>query len=208
MPAEAYIAKLIKAGKRVAICDQTSVPQPGKIVERQVTQILTPGTISDLNQLDSKRNNYLAAIARTKDLIGFAFVDLSTGEFRITELESEGKLDDELSRVQPSELLVSDEDATSLESMINVVRTDAYCFLPDHARFALCDHFGVKSLDGFGCEEMPGRRRCGWGDCSLPQASASAADQPRHPVERLSRDEHDDRRCGDAGESGAGELPG
>jgi len=153
--AEGYIAKLIKAGKRVAICDQTTAPQPGKIVERQITHILSPGTISDLNQLDSKRNNYLAAIARTKSFIGFAYVDLSTGEFRITEFESEGQLDDELARVQPAELLVSDEDAASRETIAHAVRTDAYCFLPDHAHFALCDHFGVKSLDGFGCEEMP-----------------------------------------------------
>jgi DNA mismatch repair protein MutS len=153
--AEGYIAKLIKAGKRVAVCDQTSTPQPGKIVERQVTHILTPGTISDLNQLDAKRNNYLAAIARSSGKLGFAFVDLSTGEFRLTELENDGNLDDELARVQPSELLISDEEKEWLESLPGAVSTDAYNFLPDQARYALCEHFAVKSLDGFGCEEMP-----------------------------------------------------
>src|SRR3989442_5131955 len=84
--AEGYIAKLIKAGKRVAICDQITEPQPGKIVERQVTQIISPGTVSDFNLLDSKRNNYLAAVHQKNGVFGFAFVDLCTGDFRLTEL--------------------------------------------------------------------------------------------------------------------------
>ena len=109
--AETYIAELIKAGKRVAICDQISEPQAGKIVQRQVTQIISPGTISDLNLLDSKRNNYLAAVNLSDGVYGFAYIDLSTGEFRVTEFASFEALHDELARVTPAEILVSDEQA-------------------------------------------------------------------------------------------------
>ena len=80
--AEGYMAKLIKAGKRAAICDQVGEVVPGRIVQREVTQIISPGTISDLNLLEAKRNNYLAAIFAKEDRYGFAYVDLSTGEFR------------------------------------------------------------------------------------------------------------------------------
>jgi DNA mismatch repair protein MutS len=82
--AETYIARLIKAGHRVAICDQLGVPQPGKIVERQVTQILSPGTVHDLQILDSGRNNFFAAAHTRKGRFGLALLDVSTGELRIT----------------------------------------------------------------------------------------------------------------------------
>src|SRR2546421_1994541 len=112
--AEGYVAKLIKAGRRVAICDQITEPQPGKIIQRELTQIISPGTISDVNLLDAKRNNFLAAIFEKNGAFGFAFVDLSTGDFRLTELQNEAALQDELSRVCPSEVLVSDEQKNAL----------------------------------------------------------------------------------------------
>ena len=84
--AQGYIAKLIKAGRRVAICDQTSEPQPGKIVSRDITQIISAGTVSDLDLLESKRANYLAAIFASDDVFGLAYTDLSTGEFRLMQL--------------------------------------------------------------------------------------------------------------------------
>src|SRR3954462_408439 len=96
--APTYIAKLIKAGRRVAICDQTSEPQPGKIVSRDITQIITAGTVSELNLLESKRANYLGAIYTHRDSIGFAYADLSTGEFRLTQVSSTSGLQDELAR--------------------------------------------------------------------------------------------------------------
>src|SRR6266567_9084145 len=107
--AQSYVAKLIKAGRRVAICDQTSDPQPGRIVSRDITQIISAGTISDLDLLESKRANYLGAVYVDSGVFGFAYADLSTGEFRLTQLQDRQALVDELVRVSPSELLVSDE---------------------------------------------------------------------------------------------------
>src|SRR6266481_2649000 len=107
--AQNYIAKLIKAGKRVAICDQTSEPQPGKIVARDITQIISAGTVSDLDLLEAKRANYLGAVYADSGIFGFAYADLSTGEFRITQLEDRQSLLDQLARVSPAELLISSE---------------------------------------------------------------------------------------------------
>src|ERR1043166_8152506 len=85
--APGYIAKLIKAGRRVAICDQTSEAQPGKIVSRDITQIVSAGTVSELNLLDAKRANYLGAVYAANGTFGFAYADLTTGEFRLTQLQ-------------------------------------------------------------------------------------------------------------------------
>src|SRR5882757_1048099 len=120
--AENYVRRLIKAGKRVAICDQVGEPQKGQIVQREIVHIVSPGTVADIQKLDAKRNNFLAAICagglRSKAVgdggagpYGFAFVDLTTGDFRLTQLADEKELADEISRVQPAELLVPEEEA-------------------------------------------------------------------------------------------------
>ena len=153
--AQTYIAKLIKAGRRVAICDQTSEPQPGKIVSRDITQIVSAGTVSDLDLLESKRANYLGAVHADASVFGFAYADLSTGEFRITQLENRQFLLDEIARVSPSELIVSDEQHQQFRELPNALNYDSYAFLPEQAVFTLCEHFKVKSLDGFGCAQMP-----------------------------------------------------
>jgi DNA mismatch repair protein MutS len=153
--AQSYVAKLIKAGRRVAICDQTSDPQPGKIVSRDITQIISAGTVSDLDLLESKRANYLGAVFVDGGMFGFAYADLSTGEFRLTQLQNRQGLLDELVRVSPSELLVSDEQKGQFADVDGVLGYDTYAFLPEQAAFTLCEHFKVKSLDGFGCAEMP-----------------------------------------------------
>src|SRR5438309_8618643 len=154
--AQTYIAKLIKAGRRVAICDQTSEPQPGKIVSRDITQIVSAGTVSDLDLLESKRANYLGAIYADADSFGFAYADLSTGEFRIIQLQDRQSLLDEIARVSPSELLISDEQQQQqFKEIPNALGYDSYAFLPEQAVFTLCEHFKVKSLDGFGCAQMP-----------------------------------------------------
>jgi len=153
--APGYIAKLIKAGRRVAICDQTSEPQPGKIVSRDITQIISAGTVSELNLLDAKRANYLGAIYAGNDAFGFAYADLTTGEFRLAQLQDRQALLDELARVSPSELLVSAEQKESLGQIDHAIEYDSYAFLPEHATFTLSEHFQVKSLDGFGCAHMP-----------------------------------------------------
>src|SRR5437667_3672160 len=152
--AQTYIAKLIKAGRRVAICDQTSEPQPGKIVSRDITQIVSAGTVSDLDLLESKRANYLGAVYADARVFGFAYADLSTGEFRITQLQDRQSLLDEIARVSPSELLVSDEQQQQFKEIENALGYDSYAFLPEQAVFTLCEHFKVKSLDGFGCAQM------------------------------------------------------
>jgi len=152
--AQIYIAKLIKAGRRVAICDQTSEPQPGKIVSRDITQIVSAGTVSDLDLLEAKRANYVGAVYADSGIFGFAYADLSTGEFRITQLEDRQSLLDQLARVSPAELLISPEQKEQMGEIDHVLEYDSYAFLPEQAVFTLCEHFRVKSLDGFGCAQM------------------------------------------------------
>jgi len=149
--AEGYIAKLVKAGRRVAIAEQISEPQQGKIVQREITQIISAGTIDDFNLLESTRPNYLAAVCRVAGRWGLAFVDLSTGDFRVMEFSQRDGLVDELACVRPAELLFSDEQAEDFDTLSHVIDYDAYTFLPDQAEFLLKEHFKVQSLDGFGC---------------------------------------------------------
>ena len=165
--AEGYVGRLIKAGHRVAICDQTSEPQPGRIVERQISQIISPGTVSDIQLLESRQNNFLAAVGRTsapakqssgvasKQLFGLALLDVSTGEFRVTEVNSLNALEDELARFSPSEVLVPDSDPELLKKIPRASSYDGYTFELDQASYLLREQFCVQSLDGFGCSDMP-----------------------------------------------------
>src|SRR5205085_1917529 len=152
--AQNYIAKLIKAGKRVAICDQTSEPQPGKIVTRDITQIISAGTVSEFDLLEPKRANYLAAIYEHEGAFGLAYADLTTGEFRLLQVNERSALADELARVAPSELLVSEEQRERFAGIEHALAHDSYAFLPEQAVFTLCEHFKTKSLNGFGCGEL------------------------------------------------------
>src|ERR1700681_3082337 len=124
--APGYIAKLIRAGRRVAICDQTSEPQPGKIVSRDITQIISAGTVSELNLLDAKRANYLGAIYFNEGVFGFAYAALTTGEFRLTQLFESSALLDELARISPSELLISEQQKTQFAEIESTVAYDDY----------------------------------------------------------------------------------
>ena len=90
--AQGYIAKLIQAGKRVALAEQTSAPQQGKIVEREIAQIISAGTVNDINLLDDTQHNYLASVYQTGKNIGLAYVDHSTGEFTIAEFATKEAL--------------------------------------------------------------------------------------------------------------------
>src|ERR1051326_2000574 len=142
--AQTYIRKLIEAGKRVAVCDQMSEPQPGrKIVDREVTQIISAGTISELSWLDAKRANYLGAIYADGGAFGFAYADLSTGEFRLTQASDRQSLDDEIARVSPAELLISSEQQPQTGEIDHALEYDSYAFLPEQAIFTLCEHFKV-----------------------------------------------------------------
>src|SRR5262245_5939363 len=107
-----YIARLLKAGRKVAICDQMEEPRPGKLVQRAVTQILSPGTHFDERMLVAERNNFLAAIGQVGKTFGLALVDFTTGDFKTTELANEAALHTELARLRPAEIIYPAEDLT------------------------------------------------------------------------------------------------
>lgn len=153
--AESYIARLLKAGKRVAIAEQTSDPKPGKLVEREIARILTAGSIDDLNLLDNQRPNYLAAVFHQGKKWGLACIDHSTGEFTVGEYGDFGQLQDELGRLTPSELLIPEDQTAAFGALPNALAYDGYTFLPGQALPLLLDHFAVQSLDGFGCSALP-----------------------------------------------------
>ncbi len=155
--AQGYIAKLITGGKRVAIAEQTSDPVPGKLVSREVSQIISAGTISDLTMLDGARPNYLVAVYREGKRFGLAFVDHTTGEFEVAEFTSVGEMADEVQRIQPSELLLDESQKELLDSLDHpacALPCEGYLFLHDQAIHSLTTHFKVQSLDGFGCAAM------------------------------------------------------
>ena len=155
--AQGYIAKLITAGKRVAIAEQTTDPVPGKLVQREISQIISAGTISDLTMLDGSRANYLAAVYREGKRLGLAFVDHTTGEFEVAEFTDAAELADEVQRLQPSELLFCEEQRDLLDALghpSSAQSCDSYLFLLDQALHSLTTHFKVQSLDGFGCTAM------------------------------------------------------
>src|SRR5580658_4786804 len=107
--ANGYIARLLKAGRKVAICDQVEDAQPGKLVKREVTQILSPGTHFDERMLAAEKNNFLAAICPNGKIFGLALVDLTTGDFLTTELEGESALLAEMERLRPAEIIFPSE---------------------------------------------------------------------------------------------------
>lgn len=152
--ARGYIEKLIAAGWRAAICDQVGEVSAGKLVRREITQILSPGTLDDFG-LDERKPNFLAAISRRGDSHGLAYCDLSTGEFRLTEIDSPSALLDELARIGPAEILVPDHQLDSFAEVSPKSPLDGYAFEPEPATELLRSHFQVHSLDGFGCSDLP-----------------------------------------------------
>src|SRR5512142_3380327 len=113
--ANAYISRLLKAGRKVAICDQVEDARPGQLVKREVTQILSPGTHFDERLLTAEQNNYLAAVCSSNGQFGLAFADLTTGEFISTEVENETAVLAELQRLRPAELIYPSESVTLRE---------------------------------------------------------------------------------------------
>lgn len=153
-----YIAKLIENGRKVAICEQVEEPGQGKgIVKREVVRVVTPGSIIDEIGEERNDNLYMAAISGGNGLYGLAHVDLSTGEFRVTEVDEWRELIDELGRIDPAELLLSEGDNLShhrefLRYRIEVLRGDAY--IKDRAEHLLKEQLGVNSLKVFGCDGL------------------------------------------------------
>jgi DNA mismatch repair protein MutS len=178
--AKAYIGKLLKAGRKVAICDQLEDARPGKLVKREVTQILSPGTHFDERMLVAERNNFLAAIYPLGKTFGLALVDLTTGDFMTTELEADSALLTELERLRPAEIIYPGESVAVRELLGSCRRESAqtspsdgqraftsaatgqgwilngyddWTFAPETALYTVRDHFKVASLDGFGLKD-------------------------------------------------------
>jgi len=161
---EAYLPKLLKAGYRVAICEQLEDPRFAKgIVKRDVIEVVTPGVAFSDRVLEQKQNNYLAAIALPTavaagdDTVGFAFVDVSTAEFRVAEFPLR-HLPEQIASVSPSEIIVQKRDQDALGGVLQRVfrglttRLDDWLFNEEYARDILVNHFKTRSLKGFGLE--------------------------------------------------------
>jgi DNA mismatch repair protein MutS len=152
--ANGYLARLLKAGRKVAICEQLEEARPGQLVKREVTQILSPGTHFDERLLVAERNNYLAAVYESGGVFGLALADLTTGSFKCAELESDAALLAELERLRPAEIIAPAE-AVALQALLKggfpiLNGYDDWVFAPETAQFTVRDHFKVASLDGFG----------------------------------------------------------
>src|SRR3989339_22367 len=161
--ADSYIRKLIKAGHKVAICDQLQDPEEATgIVDRGVTRIITPGTITEDTLLEDKSNNYLIAVLETNTMMGLSWIDLSTGRFQVEDIRKE-ILFDEFARLNPSEVLLPEETVRNNTSFMERVRAECdgivtsrpdWEFSKDTAYRILTEHFGTTSLEGFGCEDL------------------------------------------------------
>jgi DNA mismatch repair protein MutS len=154
-----YLPKLVKAGMRVAICDQLEDPKMTKtIVKRGVTELVTPGVAMNDEVLQSKTNNFLAAIHFGKKNLGVSFLDISTGEFLLAEGNSE-YIDKLLQNFNPSEILVQKQFKTKFLELFGErfysFYLDDWIFQEDYANESLTDHFKIKSLKGFGIDDIP-----------------------------------------------------
>ncbi len=154
-----YLPKLVKAGCRVAICDQLEDPKmTKKIVKRGVTELVTPGVAFNDDILHSKSNNFLAALYEHKDLFGISFVDISTGEF-LTYQGSREQIDKLIENFAPSELLVAKPQKTKISNLFGPQHhyffMEDWAFSEDYAFEKLTSHFKTKSLKGFGIDDVP-----------------------------------------------------
>ena len=158
--AEGYIARLLRKGHKVAVCDQTEPSRKGvKLVRREVTRVITPGTVTDLTVLKSGENNFLMGLVERDDGLGVAFLDLSTGEFRAFQRREEDRWDRlrlDLDHFQPKEVVFPRSAEERVPQLDGCVRTplDDWTFDADAASRALKDQFGTSSLEGFGCSDL------------------------------------------------------
>ena len=151
-----YLARLINRGYKVAICEQVTKPGENKgLVERDVVRVVTPGTVVEPGLLDSKANNYLLSLVPGEGEVGMAYVDITTSEFATTQLPLERAVS-ELERLKPTEIITADSSELSAFNIaVPVTRLDDYHFEPEFAGQSLLDHFGVATLDGYGCASLP-----------------------------------------------------
>jgi len=162
--ADGYVARLVKKGFRVAICEQTEDPKKAKgLVKREVVRVVSPGTLTDAAYLEAREPAYLMSIATAGDLVGVGLIDLSTGEFTTAEYRNGDGLQalaDEISVLRPREVVVPSKDVVErlpeiARLQVPVTTTDAWTFEPEAARRALLDQLRVHGLDGFGLEGRP-----------------------------------------------------
>ncbi len=158
--ADHYIDRLLRAGHRVAVCNQTEDPKKAKgLIRREVTEVVTPGTAISGSTIDSKRPNYLISLHLNGKTAGLAAIDVTTGDFRIGEFAM-SDLAEEISRFAPAEVLMPDSCGSQIELFDRLERTPAVTSLEDwrfdgeEGERLLKAHFGVETLDGFGCSSL------------------------------------------------------
>ncbi len=183
-----YLSRLIRAGKKVAICEQMEDPATVKgIVRREVTRVVTPGTVLEDQVLDARRNNFLAAVVAVDRHIGLALIDLSTGAFWLEQSESHAAIRESLARYQPSECIVPAEhrDDPSICELLSgassaaVTPYEDWTFDHDAAYDYLLRHFKVHSLDGFGVADAAA------GVCAGGAVLHYVAQQLRRPLDHV-----------------------
>lgn len=159
---ETYLAKLVRQGESVAICEQIGDPAKSKgPVEREVVRIVTPGTLTDEALLQERRDNLLAAVCAGEDSgkngYGLAWLELSSGSFAVLQVPTSEALRSELERLRPSETLVAEDShlPEKLDPEGGITQRPVWHFEPDSAHRLLCNQFGTRDLTGFGCAELP-----------------------------------------------------
>lgn len=157
--AETYLTRLVKKGYKVAICEQVEDPKLAKgMVKREVTRVVTPGTTLNAQALDETKNNYIMCIAYIGDHYGISSADITTGDYYVTEVDSERKLLDEVNKYQPTEIIcneafyISGIDIDDMKNRMEIViySLDAWYFSDETAQMTLKDHFKVRDLEGLG----------------------------------------------------------
>jgi DNA mismatch repair protein MutS len=157
--AETYLTRLVKKGYKVAICEQVEDPKLAKgMVKREVTRVVTPGTTLNAQALDETKNNYIMCIAYIGDHYGISSADITTGDYYVTEVDSERKLLDEVNKYQPTEIIcneafyISGIDIDDMKNRMGIViySLDAWYFSDETAQMTLKDHFKVRDLEGLG----------------------------------------------------------
>jgi DNA mismatch repair protein MutS len=160
---EGYLAKLVRKGESVAICEQIGDPATSKgPVERKVTRVVTPGTLTDEALLSANRDNLVAAVFGSGGAFGVAWLDLSAGRFRLTEAPDQEALVGEIERLRPAELIIDEDLIDSDQSFANafgertrITRRPPWHFELDSSTRLLCNQFGTRDLSGFGCDGYP-----------------------------------------------------
>ena len=151
-----YLARLVKLGESVAICEQIGDPAASKgPVERQVVRIVTPGTVTEEALLEERRDNLLSAISENQGRFGLASLDLSSGRFTVQELDSDNALESEIGRLHPAEILVSEDSVHPDDRWPGMRRRPPWQFDAETGRDLLARQFNVRDLAGYGCEDLP-----------------------------------------------------